>query len=56
MNIFVNENHKKTPSQACFDKIKGNLNKVEFSKKNENLKKIKEKLQLDMRLNLKTEG
>jgi len=56
VNIFVNENHKKTPSQACFDKIKGNLNKVEFSKKNENLKKIKEKLQLDMRLNLKTEG
>ena len=57
VNIFFNESHKTLPSsssQLFFDKMKGNLQKVDHSKKNEDLRKLKEKIQLDLHLNLHT--
>ena len=61
VNIYVNDkeiNRKLPPSRSalCFEKIKGNLNKMENSKNESNtIKKVeKQKFQLDLHLNLKT--
>ena len=60
VNIYVNDkeiNRKLPPSRSalCFEKIKGNLNKMENSKNESNtIKKVeKQKFQLDLHLNLR---